>query len=77
MHSRLLVTLDAPADAGSQHVREDAFNRLMDDDSFCGEGGRFGHPLCDWFVIGGRWSGLLAGSRPFCETGAAAICDFE
>jgi len=60
MHNRLFVTLDAPADAGSQQVREDAFNRLMDDDSFCGEGGRFGHPLCDWFVIGGRWSGLLA-----------------
>jgi hypothetical protein len=31
----------------------------MGDDSFCGEGGRFGSPLADWFVIGGRWSGLL------------------
>jgi hypothetical protein len=60
MHNRLLLTLDAPSDAGSKHVREDAFNRLMDDDSFCGEGGRFGFPLCDWFVIGGRWSGLLS-----------------
>jgi hypothetical protein len=32
---------------------------LLADDSFCGEGGRFGTPLCDWFVIGGRWSGRL------------------
>ena len=60
MHNRLYVTLAAPADAGSEHIREDVFNRLMEDASFCGEGGRFGHPLCDWFVIGGRWSGLLA-----------------
>ncbi|HWB10544.1 MAG TPA: hypothetical protein VG826_15045 [Pirellulales bacterium] len=59
MHNRLLLTLDAPADAGSEQVREDAFDRLMDDNSFCGEGGRFGGPICDWFVIGGRWSGLL------------------
>ncbi|HWB12757.1 MAG TPA: hypothetical protein VG826_26260 [Pirellulales bacterium] len=60
MHNRLLVTLDAPADAGSEQVRKDVFNRLMQDNSFCGEGGRFGSPLCDWFLIGGRWSGLLA-----------------
>jgi hypothetical protein len=61
MHNRLLITLDAPADAATSHkVRDDVYDRLMDDDSFCGEGGRFGHPLGDWFVIGGRWSGLLA-----------------
>lgn len=60
MHNRLLITLDAPADAGSEQVRQDVFRRLMSDSSFCGEGGLFGHPLCDWFVIGGRWSGLLA-----------------
>lgn|SRR5487761_1899362 len=60
MHSRLLMTLDAPAEATSEEVRHDVYDRLMNDDSFCGEGGRFGSPLCDWFVIGGRWSGLFA-----------------
>ena len=60
MHNRLLLTLAAPADAGPEQVRRDVFDQLMNDDSFCGGGGRFGSPLCDWFVIGGRWSGLLA-----------------
>ena len=60
MHYRLLITLDCPAGDDSADVRDLAYTKLMDDDSFCGEGGRFGSPLCDWFVIGGRWSGLLA-----------------
>ena len=60
MHYRLLITLDSPANADSASVRDDVHDRLMQDDSFCGEGGRFGSPRCDWFVIGGRWSGLLA-----------------
>jgi hypothetical protein len=60
MHHRLLITLKAPTDADSATVRNDVYNRLMSDDSFVGEGGRFGSPLCDWFVIGGRWSGYLA-----------------
>lgn len=72
MHNRLYVTLDAPADAGSEQVRKDAFNRLMDDNSFCGEGGRFGGPICDWFVIGGRWSGLLADTLTAGEFSAKA-----
>jgi hypothetical protein len=53
MHNRLLVTLGAPAEAGSEWVRDDVFDRLTKDDSFCGEPGRFGAPLCDWFFIGG------------------------
>lgn len=60
MHYRLLITIEAPFDADSADVRNDVFDLLMNDDSFCGEGGRFGSPLCDWFVIGGRWSGMLA-----------------
>ena len=60
MHYRMFITLNAPSDATSEIVRLEVSNRLMEDDSFCGEGGRFGSPLCDWFVIGGRWSGLLA-----------------
>jgi hypothetical protein len=62
MHYRLLITIEAPSDANSADVRNDVFDQLVNDDSFCGEGGRFGSPLCDWFVIGGRWSGMLAGT---------------
>ena len=71
----MLITLKAPADADSATVRRDIYDRLMSDDSFCGEGGRFGSPLCDWFVIGGRWSGLLretigdVGPGPYDRTG--------
>jgi hypothetical protein len=59
MHHLMLVTLSLPAGGNSEEARSAAFSRLIDDDSFCGEGGRFGHPLADWFVIGGRWSGTL------------------
>jgi hypothetical protein len=59
MHHRLLITIGTGRNDDSERVRKEVFNRLMSDDSFCGEGGRFGSPLCDWFVIGGRWSGLL------------------
>lgn len=60
MHYLLLITLSAPADAKSTEIRTEVYERLMHDDSFCGQGGRFGSPLCDWFVIGGRWSGHLS-----------------
>jgi hypothetical protein len=59
MHYLMLVTLTLPPSATSLSARQDAYDRLLQDDSFCGEGGRFGSPLCDWFVIGGRWSGYL------------------
>ena len=60
MHHLMLVTLDMPVGATSLEARQRAYSLLLDDNSFCGDGGRFGTPLCDWFVIGGRWSGLLA-----------------
>jgi hypothetical protein len=60
MHNLMLVTIAMPADATSDEVRDEVYETLMDDNSFCGEAGRFGGPLCDGFVIGGRWSGLLA-----------------
>ena len=60
MHHLLLVTITLPDGATSEEARRAVDDTLMNDDSFCGEGGRFGAPLCDWFVIGGRWSGLLA-----------------
>jgi hypothetical protein len=59
MHHLLLVTLNRPVNAASLDTRERVRSELLDDDSFCGGGGRFGAPLCDWFVIGGRWSGYL------------------
>ena len=59
MHHRLLITLAMEAGATSLDARIAARGKLLEDDSFCGEGGRFGSPLCDWFVIGGRWSGTL------------------
>ena len=73
MHYRLLVTLEASADADSADVRDSVHDQLLNDDSFCGEGGRFGSPLCDWFVIGGRWSGMLA-EVSLGEAYKAALC---
>ncbi len=59
MHYLMLVTLAMADGASSLAARRQAMEYLLADDSFCGNGGRFGTPLCDWFVIGGRWSGLL------------------
>jgi hypothetical protein len=59
MHNLLLVTISMSAGATSEDARFRAHARLIEDDSFCGDGGRFGSPLCDWFIIGGRWSGVL------------------
>ena len=59
MHYLMLITLTMQASDTSGDARKRAQALLMEDPSFCGEGGRFYSPLCDWFVIGGRWSGLL------------------
>jgi hypothetical protein len=59
MHHLMLVTLSLPDSDNSADARGSAYDQLSNDDSFVGEGGRFGSPLCDWFVIGGRWSGKL------------------
>ncbi len=59
MHTLMLVTLTLPASGTSEEACNSAYSRLSEDGSFCGEGGRFGCPLADWFVIGGRWSGIL------------------
>lgn len=59
MHYLMLVTLALDGGTTSLDARQQAMDFLLADDSFCGEGGRFGSPLCDWFVIGGRWSGML------------------
>jgi len=59
MHHLMLTTLEMPDDHTSLAARIDVQNILQGDPSFGGDGGRFGSPLCDWFVIGGRWSGEL------------------
>lgn len=60
MHFQMLVTTSLTDGKTSEDARCKVYNSLLNDESFCGSGGRFGSPLCDWFVIGGRWSGLLA-----------------
>jgi hypothetical protein len=59
MQHLMLVTLSLPDGGNSDEARRSAFSQLIDDDSFVGDGGRFGCPLADWFVLGGRWSGFL------------------
>jgi hypothetical protein len=59
MHYLMLITFTMLPGETSQDAREKAFDLLLEDESFCGEGGRFGSPICDWFAIGGRWSGYL------------------
>lgn len=60
MHYQMLVTTSLPDIAASEEARWSVYDTLLHDESFFGTGGRFSSPLCDWFVIGGRWSGLLA-----------------
>lgn len=60
MHYRLLVTFNKTDAETSLDAREHVKDELENDASFCGEGGRFKSPVCDWFVIGGRWSGELS-----------------
>jgi hypothetical protein len=59
MHYLMLVTLTMLPDETSPEARKRIYSQLVDDHTFCGDGGRFSVPICDWFVIGGRWSGLL------------------
>ena len=60
MHFRMFVTSSYSDDADSLTVRSSVFHTLASDESFCGSGGIFGSPVCDWFEICGRWSGVLA-----------------
>jgi hypothetical protein len=58
MHFRFLVTFELNAAETSETAREYVLDTLLEE-GFCGEG-RWGGGLCDWFVIGGRWSGELS-----------------
>jgi hypothetical protein len=59
MHYLMLVTLTMLPGETSPEARVRIYTQLAGDSSFCGDGGRFGITLGDWFVIGGRWSGML------------------
>ena len=54
MHFRMLVTISREGIKTSEEARNAVHNKLLEDQSFCGDGGRFGSPVADWFVIGGR-----------------------
>ena len=60
MHYRMFVTVKRQGIETSEDARSVVYEKLLNDTSFCGEGGRFGAPPADWFVIGGRWSGELS-----------------
>lgn len=60
MHFRMLVTVSRDGIETSEQARKYVYEKLLSDESFCGDGGRFGSPVADWFVIGGRWSGKLS-----------------
>ncbi len=60
MHYLMLVTLSLADAPTSREAQDQVYERLVEDQSFCGDGGGFfSSPICDWFVIGGRWSGHL------------------
>lgn len=72
MHCRLLVLIDRESAKTSKEARQEVFQRLHDD-GFAGEGTRFSSPIADWFVIGGRWSGVLTR----CRLDQAKVKQFE
>jgi hypothetical protein len=60
MHNLMLVTINKDCAENSQEAREYVNAELMNDNSFVGDnGGRFGTNVCDYFSIGGRWTGEL------------------
>jgi len=58
----MLITLAMSPGAASEDARCRAYSRLADAGFRGDSAGRFGSSLCDWFVIGGRWSGFLSES---------------
>ena len=59
-HQRLFLTFDKAEANTPEEALSHAQDLLENDSGFCnGDGSRFGGGVCDWFVIGGRWSGEL------------------
>ncbi len=78
MHYKLLVTLNRAGLNTSHDARQRVRTTLLADPSFVGgDGGRFGSPVGDWGVIGGRWSGFLTSLRLDQKKLAAVEQEFE
>lgn len=45
----------------------------LDDNSFCSQGGYFAGGKCDWYVVGGRWSGEFFMKTPEYQKGIEAL----
>jgi hypothetical protein len=58
MHSSFFVTFNKERASSSEEAREYVYDTLMEE-GFCSDG-RWGGGMADWFVIGGRWSGVLS-----------------
>ena len=59
MHFRFFVTFEKGAAKTSHEAREYVLYTLHEE-CFSYSDGRWGGGMCDWFVIGGRWSGELS-----------------
>lgn len=59
MHYVAYVLVSETDAKTSLEAREEVMRELENDSTFINEGGRFSSPVCDWFRIGGRWSGEL------------------
>jgi hypothetical protein len=59
MHYRFLVTFKSDAAKNSGQARRYVYKTLTEE-GFVGTESRWGYGICDWFVIGGRWSGELS-----------------
>jgi len=58
MRSLYFVKLRKERAASSKEAIRKA-HRELDQHSFCEQGRYFGSGKCDWYVVGGRWSGVL------------------
>ena len=66
MHFRLFVTLNVTKTMDNKEIEEIVTDELSNDSSFLANEDnayRVFSPICDWFVIGGRWEGFFGGSN--------------
>jgi hypothetical protein len=62
MHCLYFVKVEKDQ-ARSAEQAIDRAQSILDDNGFAGADGYWGGAKCDWFVIGGRWSGVFSGLR--------------
>lgn len=75
MHKQFIVTLDADRIKTSQEARDAVIERLHTEHFCCGEG-RWANGPADWFVVGGRYSGVLS-RHSWAREVIAEIAAFE